>query len=302
MFGRDNLNKAKKELAAAQDKHGLAHKAAMLACEKLFKYRSDDGHKLVARVEAYVNTMKKTPANFDKVFEEYKINYTLFDGVLQQISNELKKDDLKTGAGVGVGVAAGAATAFMGPTAAMAVATTFGTASTGAAISGLGGAAATNAALAWLGGGAIASGGGGMLAGNALLAMAGPIGWTLAGVTVVGGVAYSSISNFKNTDKVIEVTKAVYAETLSIRASTSGAEALADLTKTTIDGLQALLIDLRDNLKVKTVEGQSTEVLDKFAAMVNHVRTLGKLLTEKVLAQPESDVTAIKAKRKGFFF
>ncbi|MDN5540124.1 hypothetical protein, partial [Comamonas sp.] len=147
-----------------------------------------------------------------------------------------------------------------------------------------------------------AAGGGGMRAGNALRAMAGPIGWTLAGVTVVGGVAYSSISNFKNTDKVIEVTKAVYAETLSIRASTSGAEALADLTKTTIDGLQALLIDLRDNLKVKTVEGQSTEVLDKFAAMVNHVRTLGKLLTEKVLAQPESEVTAIKAKRKGFFF
>ncbi|MDN5540243.1 MAG: hypothetical protein L0H08_25185, partial [Comamonas sp.] len=175
MFGRDNLNKAKKELSAAKEKHGQAHKNAMLACEKLFKYRSDDGHKLVARVEAYVNTMKKTPANFDKVFEEYKINYTLFDGVLQQISNELKKDDLKTGAGVGVGVAAGAATAFMGPTAAMAVATTFGTASTGAAISSLGGAAATNAALAWLGGGAIASGGGGMLAGNALLAMAGPI-------------------------------------------------------------------------------------------------------------------------------
>lgn len=83
------------------------------------------------------------------------------------------------GAGVGVAVAA------MGPTAAMGVATTFGVASTGTAISALSGAAATNAALAWLGGGAVALGGGGMAAGEAFLAMAGPVGWTIAGVAVL---------------------------------------------------------------------------------------------------------------------
>ena len=81
-------------------------------------------------------------------------------------------------AGVGVGVAVAA----LGPTAAMGVATTFGVASTGTAISTLSGAAATNAALAWLGGGALAAGGGGMAAGNALLALAGPVGWAIAGV------------------------------------------------------------------------------------------------------------------------
>ena len=68
---------------------------------------------------------------------------------------------------------------------AMGVATTFGVASTGAAISALSGAAATNAALAWLGGGALAAGGGGMAAGEAFLALAGPVGWAIAGVSLV---------------------------------------------------------------------------------------------------------------------
>ena len=85
-------------------------------------------------------------------------------------------------AGVGAGVALGA----LGPTAAMGIATTFGVASTGTAISSLSGAAATNAALAWLGGGALAAGGSGMAAGKVLLALAGPVGWAIAGVSLLG--------------------------------------------------------------------------------------------------------------------
>lgn len=84
------------------------------------------------------------------------------------------------GASFGVGLAA------LGPTAAMGIATTFGVASTGTAISSLNGAAATNAALAWLGGGALSAGGGGMAAGNFLLGLAGPVGWTIAGIAIVG--------------------------------------------------------------------------------------------------------------------
>ena len=55
----------------------------------------------------------------------------------------------------------------------------------GLAISALSGAAATNAALAWLGGGALAAGGGGMAAGNVFLALAGPVGWAIAGVALI---------------------------------------------------------------------------------------------------------------------
>lgn len=96
--------------------------------------------------------------------------------------NATAKNTGKGAAGVGAGVAVAA----LGPTVAMGIATTFGVASTGTAISTLSGAAATNAALAWLGGGALAAGGGGMAAGNALLALAGPVGWAIAGVALIG--------------------------------------------------------------------------------------------------------------------
>lgn len=97
-----------------------------------------------------------------------------------------KKAEIGSGA---AGGAFGAGVATLGPTAAMGVATTFGVASTGTAISSLSGAAATNAALAWLGGGTLAAGGGGMAAGQLLLTLAGPVGWAIAGTTIIASVA-----------------------------------------------------------------------------------------------------------------
>lgn len=94
-----------------------------------------------------------------------------------------KKTDIGGGAAGGM---LGAGVATLGPTVAMGFATTFGVASTGTAISSLSGAAATNAALAWLGGGALSAGGGGMAAGNFLLGLAGPVGWTIAGLAIIG--------------------------------------------------------------------------------------------------------------------
>lgn len=108
------------------------------------------------------------------------------------------------GGALGVGVAA------FGPTVAMGVATTFGVASTGTAISALGGAAATNAALAWLGGGALAAGGGGMAAGQALLALAGPIGWTIgiASLATCGIIFFVGRSRQKRLEEIFTlVTK-----------------------------------------------------------------------------------------------
>lgn len=103
------------------------------------------------------------------------------DKIEADYKNAVAKNVGKGAAGIGAGVAVAA----LGPTAAMGIATTFGVASTGTAISALSGAAATNAALAWLGGGALAAGGGGMAAGNALLALAGPVGWAIAGVALL---------------------------------------------------------------------------------------------------------------------
>lgn len=105
---------------------------------------------------------------------------------VEKIQNDyIKAQNANIGGGA-AGASLGIGVATLGPTAAMGVATTFGVASTGTAISALSGAAATNAALAWLGGGALAAGGGGMAAGNMLLTLAGPVGWTIAGLALVG--------------------------------------------------------------------------------------------------------------------
>ncbi|MCD8192487.1 MAG: hypothetical protein LUD55_06830 [Oscillospiraceae bacterium] len=103
----------------------------------------------------------------------------------REIELEYKKAEVQVAGQGAAGVSAGFAVAALGPTAAMGIATTFGVASTGTAISALSGAAATNAALAWLGGGALAAGGGGMAAGSAFLALAGPVGWAIAGLSIL---------------------------------------------------------------------------------------------------------------------
>lgn len=151
----------------------------------------------------------------------------MFDRIRNKPGDKLQYDDLKKirlnwkqqaekiekdyenatikNAGAGVaGAGLGVAVVTMGPTVAMGVATTFGVASTGTAISTLSGVAATNAALAWLGGGAIAAGGGGMLAGEAFLAMAGPVGWAIAGVSVLasGLVLWKSGSDKKRLEDI----------------------------------------------------------------------------------------------------
>lgn len=141
----------------------------------------------ISFVEAVVNSIANKPKTFDTEFEEISFNRKQFVDSCEFAERELR-DARNAATGAGAGLAAGASVAFMAPTAAMWIATTFGTASTGAAISTLSGAAATNAALAWLGGGALATGGGGMVAGNALLALAGPIGWSIAGATLLSSI------------------------------------------------------------------------------------------------------------------
>lgn len=139
-------------------------------------------------------------SKFDKIRnvpDEKKLEYERIKEVclswkqhVDQIERDYQEAQIKVGGSAAVG-ALGVGVAALGPTVAMGIATAFGVASTGTAISALSGAAATNAALAWLGGGALAAGGGGMAAGNALLALAGPIGWTLAGLGLLSaGILY----------------------------------------------------------------------------------------------------------------
>lgn len=187
----------------------------------------------IAFVEGLINSIANRPKSFDADFEEIDVCRDTFLNCSNFGERELQAAREAAG-GAGAGLAAGASVAFMAPTAAMWVATTFGTASTGTAISTLSGAAATKAALAWLGGGALSAGGGGMAAGNALLAMAGPIGWSIAGATLLTSILLFTSKRAKlnkqkneeiesvkrNTEKLREIDAqigTILSETIQIR-------------------------------------------------------------------------------------
>ncbi len=137
-------------------------------------------------IQELFDTIRNIPSDKRIQYQKLKEVRLNWKQQAERIEKDYKAAAVKNAGGGAAGVGAGVAVAALGPTAAMGIATTFGVASTGTAISALSGAAATNAALAWLGGGALAVGGGGMAAGEAFLALAGPVGWAIAGVALVG--------------------------------------------------------------------------------------------------------------------
>ena len=160
----------------------------------------------IERIEQYVNSLANSPKEFQRDIAETMATIKEFREAVK-IEKENSSNNIKGGSAAAGGTIIGGIIVGAGPTAAMAIATTFGTASTGTAISLLTGAAAQNAALAWLGGGALAAGGGGMAAGNALLALAGPIGWGIAGISIIGGGAFASVKNKKAAEQADNLAK-----------------------------------------------------------------------------------------------
>ena len=169
---------------------------------------------MIVHIEELVNSIANRPKDFDTEIAEIQTHREQFIGACEFAKAELEAAK-KSALGAGAGVATGAAIVSVAPTVAMWVATTFGTASTGTAISALSGAAATNAALAWLGGGALAAGGGGMAAGHAFLALAGPVGWGIAGVTLLSSIVLFSLNKLKLDKKKKEEIEAVKNNTIS---------------------------------------------------------------------------------------
>ncbi|WP_219813789.1 hypothetical protein [Rathayibacter sp. AY1H2] len=209
---------------------------------RAFTAMSDDGLSLlrqrerstdlIALVELVVNSIANTPKSFSRDFEQIELDRARFLD-----AEEIARADLvaarKSAAGAGAGVTAGAAIASVAPTAAMWVATTFGTASTGTAISTLSGAAASQAALAWLGGGAVAAGGGGTVAGGALLALAGPVGWSLAGAAVLTSVVLFTKKKFENRETKHEMLTAVMRNIAQVQAMDAQIDDLLQRTAST---------------------------------------------------------------------
>lgn len=242
--------------------------------------------------EALVNSIANRPKEFNKAFEEFHCEKETFLSTCDFADKELKAAR-KVASEAGAGLFAGASVASMAPTAAMWVATTFGTASTGAAISTLTGAAATNAALAWLGGGAITVGGGGVAAGHALLAMAGPIGWTISGATLL-----TSIVLF--TKKKMELSKDKGDQITDIKKNTEATKEyylqISELLKVTETLREQLTNVYTQSMSLYGKDYITVAEEDKMLLgnLVNTVKTLSALLNKTVDQGENNDVQSVE--------
>ena len=254
---------------------------------KLFECRKDSVRS-IQRVKSYIDRLKNCPQDIQKGIAK-ALSYTdNFRETMQweidakqsySISSSSIKGANASKIGIG-GVAAGATIATMGPTAAMAIATTFGTASTGVAISSLGGIAATNAALAWLGGGAIAAGGAGIAGGSALLALAGPIGWGLAGVSALGTSVKMRSSNSKAIDEIEKLIEELYEKLEILKPKHQKLVRLLSSTKSLNEK-----VELDIFLTAPNDYYSEDYPKEKLIKIVNDCKTIGKMLNETIAMQ-----------------
>ena len=232
----------------------------------------------IKRVENYINSLANTPKEFKKEIGDVSLSIKEFrDAVAFE---EMSKQANIKGAGIGsAGVAGGTAVAALGPTAAMAIATAFGTASTGTAISALSGAAATNAALAWLGGGALAAGGGGMAAGNALLALAGPVGWGIGAVAIIGGGIFASSQNKKAAQQANEERIKIMKENEYLRGRIQMISRIISSTRSLRSAIDLTTIT---NLYPDDYNMFTSEQKQNLAAIINATKALGEEIKKSV--------------------
>lgn len=275
--------KAKKEALSiyehAVEKYNNTYQTMQETGSRLYSLRQDSV-KLIQEIELLLNSIANKPKEFEKTISDIQAEQKKFRDA-EEYAAEAMKAAVKSGISVAAGVAGGAAVASMAPSAAMWVATTFGTASTGTAISTLSGAAATKAALAWLGGGALSAGGAGVAGGQALLALAGPIGWGITGVTTVASVVALGHKNKKIADEAIAEAKKITIAGAEVNESSAKIQHLIDETVMLMD-------DLRDMSRANTLlrDANYLELSEKeqyrLGAMVNSTLALAEMLNKTI--------------------
>ena len=235
---------------------------------------------LIKAVEDFINSIANSPKEFSATISEIDINRRCFENLVADLEMENKKNTEVSGKITGAGILTGAGVAAFGPTVAMAIATTFGTASTGTAIASLTGAAATKAALAWLGGGALASGGAGVAGGKALLALAGPVGWTIGGVAILGGGLLLNSKNKRAAATAEEARKDIEAETNKLREVASQIDASASLLEECSSGITELFTSL-SSLDKRDYQSFTKEEKYDLGSLVNNTKTLSELINRR---------------------
>lgn len=276
-------SKPKKEALSihkrAVSKYNAAHEEMRQLGVQLYEKRQDCVT-LIEEIERLVNSIANRPKEFEKKISEIQVEREKFHAT-EAYAAEAEAAAIKSGFSIAAGVAGGAAVASMAPTAAMWVATTFGTASTGTAISSLSGAVATKAALAWLGGGALSAGGAGIAGGQALLALAGPIGWGITGVTTAASVITLGHKNKKVADKAIDEAKRITMAGAEVNEASAKIQHLINETVMSLNALRGMAQE-NETLKGANYMKLSSDEQYRLGAMVNNTLALAEMLNKTI--------------------
>lgn len=279
MLFKETKDEALKIHERARNKYNATIEKVNASCGELYQKRTES-KECIDKIQSLINGIANTPKEFETTLSKVEAAVKQFNET-ELYAKESLKTAQKAGVNVAAGVATGTAIASLAPTAMMWVATTFGTASTGTAISSLSGAVATKAALAWLGGGALSAGGAGVAGGEALLALAGPIGWGIAGASAAISASAVSIKNKKLADQVIEEAKTI---------TMAGAELneiyaiIGNLRKETELLLDKLLSQYEKFVGIEETDyySLSEDVQIGLGSMVNNTLSLAELLNKTV--------------------
>ncbi len=279
-------NKLKKFALGEHDKalheYNNSQEVMNKRCGELYETRKE-AIIVIHEIQDVINSIANTPKEFDVQMGKINEEYTKFRNT-EKYAEEAFNESVKTGINIGASLAMGAGTAAIAPAMFMNIATTFGTASTGTAISALSGAAAQKAAVAWIGrtfAGFAVKGGAGMVAGKAFLALTGPIGWGIAGVSSGISLWLMSKKNEEIAQKCIDITKDIYVANEAMRETI--VEILKLKTKTDI-----LCHDLStDKDKINGYINADYDILqteDKYylGTLVNNTHTLSALLNQTI--------------------
>lgn len=211
MLNKDLKKNAREELERTKERcqSQLKSTIKMIETFHISKLIAKD---IVQDVTIHLEALSGASKEYDKEISEIKSN--LQDFIIEVECLERQYEDNNDGSIAVADAVIGTGVVAIGSTSAVAIATTFGAASTGTAIATLSGATTTNAGLALLGGGALTAGGGGLAAGEALLTMAGPLGWTIGGLALLGGGFWVSSKN-KEAAEQYEKTSTEIKETIN---------------------------------------------------------------------------------------
>ena len=150
----------------------------------------------------------------------------------------------------------------------------------GIALSTLSGTAATNAAV-HLGGGALAAGGAGVTGSQALLALAGPIGWGITGVTTVASFAALGRKNKKIADEAIDEAKKITIAGAEVNEASAKIQHLTDETVMLMDNLHDM-VQVNWTLKGANYLELSEDEQYQLGTMVNNTLALAEMLNKTI--------------------